>query len=464
MPNYIAFDQIHKPRGKIDENYKELRKHLESNGFVCKNYTDAAITQESLQYYDIFVFVCPDFAKISRQEILEIENWVKDDGGGLLMLSHAGGDKGRNSNLSDLSELFGITFENDQVLDNKKNLDLENLPVVSQFNPPHPITSQIGKICYRAGCSLTVIGSAMPIVSSNDTSDPFLTPLVCVSEPEKGRVVCSGSYEMFRDKIGGGFQYETHPQFALNLFNWLVSEYRAELRNSEKLPKPEFEEDIEEICEPEELKAPSIPKIDFSKEVSSKEEILNLLGNFLDHIAMMSETIKGLIHKISIGKEDKFEEEKNNFLITDAEIEELKKKQNELSETAKTQDSKQKNKNKNNVNNESNQPSILADISEEVKKLEIANKEIKSLETEKEENEDSEVSGDLKERKEELEVEVHSLESKLKSILNLMGFVEKKYKNGDIDEKNYKEQTKNLHKDLDKIKRRIKKLSNTLQK
>ncbi|MEJ2278629.1 MAG: hypothetical protein P8Y70_12900 [Candidatus Lokiarchaeota archaeon] len=427
MPNYIAFDQIHKPRGKIDENYKELRKHLESNGFVCKNYTDAAITQESLQYYDIFVFVCPDFAKISRQEILEIENWVKDDGGGLLMLSHAGGDKGRNSNLSDLSELFGITFENDQVLDNKKNLDLENLPVVSQFNPPHPITSQIGKICYRAGCSLTVIGSAMPIVSSNDTSDPFLTPLVCVSEPEKGRVVCSGSYEMFRDKIGGGFQYETHPQFALNLFNWLVSEYRAELRNSEKLPKPEFEEDIEEICEPEELKAPSIPKIDFSKEVSSKEEILNLLGNFLDHIAMMSET-------------------------------------NELSETAKTQDSKQKNKNKNNVNNESNQPSILADISEEVKKLEIANKEIKSLETEKEENEDSEVSGDLKERKEELEVEVHSLESKLKSILNLMGFVEKKYKNGDIDEKNYKEQTKNLHKDLDKIKRRIKKLSNTLQK
>ncbi|MEJ2249714.1 MAG: hypothetical protein P8Y97_08650 [Candidatus Lokiarchaeota archaeon] len=425
MPNYIAFDQIHKPRGKIDENYKELRKHLESNGFVCKNYTDAAITQESLQYYDIFVFVCPDFAKISRQEILEIENWVKDDGGGLLMLSHAGGDKGRNSNLSDLSELFGITFENDQVLDNKKNLDLENLPVVSQFNPPHPITSQIGKICYRAGCSLTVIGSAMPIVSSNDTSDPFLTPLVCVSEPEKGRVVCSGSYEMFRDKIGGGFQYETHPQFALNLFNWLVSEYRAELRNSEKLPKPEFEEDIEEICEPEELKAPSIPKIDFSKEVSSKEEILNLLGNFLDHIAMM---------------------------------------RNELSETAKTQDSKQKNKNKNNVNNESNQPSILADISEEVKKLEIANKEIKSLETEKEENEDSEVSGDLKERKEELEVEVHSLESKLKSILNLMGFVEKKYKNGDIDEKNYKEQTKNLHKDLDKIKRRIKKLSNTLQK
>ena len=101
---YVAFDLAHKPRGKIDENYNELRDHLNENGFICYNFLETPITQEILRVYDLLVFICPDFAKISRQEIMEIVNWVKDDGGGLLLLNHAGGDKGRSSNLDELSE------------------------------------------------------------------------------------------------------------------------------------------------------------------------------------------------------------------------------------------------------------------------------------------------------------------------------------------------------------------------
>ena len=148
-----------------------------------------------------------------------------------MMLSHAGGDKGRNSNLGDLSQQFGIIFEGDQVLDEINNLGVENLPVISadHFIPPHPITNGVGEICYRAGCSLTIIGGAISIITSNESSEPFSCPLMCTAEPENGRICAIGSYEMFRDKTGGGLQYEEHASLALNIFNWLVSDYRMEI-------------------------------------------------------------------------------------------------------------------------------------------------------------------------------------------------------------------------------------------
>ena len=237
MPYNIAFDVAHKPRGKLDENLTEMRDFLNANEFVCYNYLETPVTQFSLKPFDILVFVCPDFAKISSMEITEIVNWVKEDGGGLLLLSHAGGDRGRNSNLSELSQQFGMAFENDQVLDETYNLGMENMPIITSFIPPHPITSGINSLCFRSGCSLTVLGSAFSIASSNESSEPFSTPLICVSEVEMGRVCTIGSYEMFRDKVGGGFSYEDHPNLVYNLFNWLISDYRMDLRSKGQVPE-----------------------------------------------------------------------------------------------------------------------------------------------------------------------------------------------------------------------------------
>ena len=188
MPFYVAFDVSHKPRGRIDENLTELRDFLNNNDFICYNFLETPITQATLKHYDILVFPCPDFVKLSALEISEIVNWVKEDGGGLLLLSHAGGDKGRNSNLSELSQYFGIIFENDQVLDETNNLGMENIPIITSFIPPHPITNGVKAICYRSGCSLSIVGNAISIASSNETSEPFSTPLICVSEAENGRV------------------------------------------------------------------------------------------------------------------------------------------------------------------------------------------------------------------------------------------------------------------------------------
>ncbi|GAB4325345.1 MAG: hypothetical protein Kow0069_31360 [Promethearchaeota archaeon] len=236
---YVAFDESHKPRGKITSNYRNLHRHLENTGqFQVFSLLEFPITRASLQSYDVLVFPCPDFSKLSPQEIAEVTKWVKEDGGGLLILSHAGGDKGRNSNLSELAERFGCVFESDQVLDPEHNFGIDNMPEVTNFQP-HPVTEGIESLCYRAGCSLTVVGtSAMAVAFTGETAEPFSTPIVVAAESEEGRVVCCGSYEIFRDRIGGGFNHGQHAQFAENIFKWLVTDKRRKLRAGAGAPKP----------------------------------------------------------------------------------------------------------------------------------------------------------------------------------------------------------------------------------
>lgn len=338
MPYNIAFDAVHKPRGKIDENYSDLRDYLNSNEFTCYNFLEFPITRESLKSSDILVFPCPDFAKITSQEITEIETWVKQDGGGLLLLSHAGGDRGRNSNLSELSQRFGIGFENDQVLDHTNNLGMENVPLISNqnFNPPHPITNGIDSIAYRTGCSSLILGNAFALATSNETSEPFSSPIICVSTPEKGRVCCIGSYEMFRNQIGGGFKYQEHPKLVLNLFNWLVSEYRIELESTGEISEIKPSTPPSETSETEQ-EAPTYKpfltekqpiNIDFAIKISNKSELMELLEIFSNQINTIKNTIDNLVKQVSASEDEIIELKKKQI----SRKPELEKESNSLKE------------------------------------------------------------------------------------------------------------------------------------
>ncbi len=234
---YVAFDESHKPRGKIESNYRNVQRQLESEGFVCQPFAEFPITQKTLSAYDVLVVPCPDFSKFSEQEIADIGRWVREEGGGLLMLSHAGGDKGRRSNLSELAEKFGMIFESDQVIDEKHNCGMGNIPNIKDF-VMHPITAGITEICFRAGCSLTLVGNAIAVASSGEQAQPFSVPVIVAAQCDEGRVVGIGSYEMFRDRIAAGFGESQHSKLLSNIFNWLVSDKRYQLRTSNKVPVP----------------------------------------------------------------------------------------------------------------------------------------------------------------------------------------------------------------------------------
>ena len=458
MPYHIAFDITHKPRGRIDENLNELRDMLNSNDFVCYNFLEAPITAESLMPYDILVFMCPDFSRISPNDITQIVKWVKNSGGGLLLSSHAGGDKGRGSNLSEISEQFGIRFENDQVLDEKNNLGLENVPRISTFNIPHPITANIDTLCYRSGCSLSIVGSgAFSIADSNETSEPFSCPLVCVTEISNGRVCCIGSYEMFRDKIGGGFQCSDHPSFTLNIFKWLVSDYRMDLRSTIDVPTP-VPQSIGITSAPEdqpEVTTSSIPSknrtinIDFSMKISKKSELIELLKIFQNQINTIKTTIDKLIETSSESDEDIIEVRPEEISQTQRSDQEIQLGREPLAKPPKI-------------------------ISEEIK---IDDTELTALPPKPEslikEEQVEEKESDLKpapklktkdKTKKDLKDERQGLETKLSSVQDLLEFIDKKHSSGKIDDTEFSKRSKKLQGDIKKTKKKISVIDKLLEK
>lgn len=460
MSYHIAFDVAHKPRGRIDENLTELRDHLNANDFVSYNFLEVPITEESLMPYDILVFVCPDFSRITANEITQIVKWVKNSGGGLLLLSHAGGDKGRGSNLSEISEQFGIIFENDQVLDERVNLGIENIPLVSTFNIPHPITSGIDTLCYRSGCSLSIVGSgAFSIADSNDTSEPFSCPLICVSELENGRVCCSGSYEMFRDQIGGGFQCYDHPDLALNIFKWLVSDYRMELRSTLDIPTPMSQptESITSSTTPTDISPDTAPStsrninIDFSMKISKKSELLELLKIFQNQINRIKTTIDKLINTASKADADIIED----YTLNISEKEDI---------AQVNQDSIQE------------EPS-LSDITSEIDSITTSEKDEEAL-TSLPPKPESLLKSELEETglkpvpklktkgktQKELKDEKKDLESKLTSVEELMEFIDKKHSSGNLDDEEYSKRSKKLQNDIKKTKKNISVIDKLLEK
>lgn len=453
MPYNIAFDVAHKPRGKLDENLTELRDFLNANDYVCYNFLEAPITRSSLKSFDILVFVCPDFAKISSMEITEINSWVREDGGGLLMLSHAGGDRGRNSNLSELSQTYGIAFENDQVLDKTYNLGLENMPIVTAFIPPHPITNSISSLCFRSGCSLSLVGSSISIVSSNETSEPFSTPLICVAEPDEGRVCAIGSYELFRDRVGGGFGNDEHPNLAFNIFSWLVSDYRMELHSSGAIPEiapqevPSTTQTMDYQSSPISSATTERKNVDinFSMKISNKSELIDLLKIFQNQIDTMKTTIDKLIRTVASSETSLTElngpppNKQQNYSqkTTSDGLDELIASNEPLTDLPKRPESLDGKEDEYFIG----LPSI--DISDNLKPS-------PKPQTKK------------KVKKKDLLAEKKGLESKLNSVRNLLDFVEKKYKDGQMDKKSYEKRAGQLENDLKVTKNKIKEIDKRL--
>jgi len=453
MPYNIAFDVAHKPRGKLDENLTELRDFLNANDYVCYNFLEAPITRNSLKSFDILVFVCPDFAKISSMEITEISSWVREDGGGLLMLSHAGGDRGRNSNLSELSQTFGIVFENDQVLDKTYNLGLENMPIVTAFIPPHPITNSISSLCFRSGCSLSLLGNSISIVSSNETSEPFSTPLICVAEPDKGRVCAIGSYELFRDRVGGGFGNDEHPNLAFNIFSWLVSDYRMELHSSGAIPEIAPQE-VLSTTQTMDYQAPPISSaitemknidINFSMKISKKSELIDLLKIFQNQIDTMKTTIDKLIRTVASSETS----------ITELNGPPPIKQQNYSQKT--TSDGLDE-------LIASNEP--LTDLPKRPESLDQKEDEyfigLPRLDVSDKLKPAPKPHTKKKVKKKDLLAEKKGLESKLNSVRNLLDFVEKKYKAEQMDKKSYEKRSNQLKNDLKATKNKIEEIDKQL--
>ncbi|MHA1882166.1 MAG: hypothetical protein ACTSUO_03895 [Candidatus Thorarchaeota archaeon] len=213
----IYFDQTQNERGRLDSTYSELGDLLKDNDYDVEPYTEFMVLPKKIEIAQVIVFGCPNSSKLRQAEIDTLKKFVKS-GGSLLLLSLSGGDRGLMNNMSKLGELFGITFENTALKDDRNNAGLPTMPIVKDLMD-HPITTGIKDILVPSGCTLQVASKAKVIAKTSDMADPALKPVIAVSEFGKGRVMCVSSYEVFRR--GGGFRHPGNKTLAINSFAWL---------------------------------------------------------------------------------------------------------------------------------------------------------------------------------------------------------------------------------------------------
>ncbi len=218
----ILFDQTQNERGRIDSTYAELADLLRNNDFDVEAYSEFMLIPKTLAGVDVIVFGCPNSSKLRPTEIDTIKKFVQE-GGGLMLLSLSGGDKGLMNNMSMLSKEFGIEFENTAARDERNNAGLPTMLLVREI-VKHPAIEGVNELLIPSPCTLRVAAGATTIATTSSTADPPKAPLIAVAEYEKGRVMCIGSYEVFRR--GGGMRCEDNIVFAISAFRWLSADVR----------------------------------------------------------------------------------------------------------------------------------------------------------------------------------------------------------------------------------------------
>lgn len=172
---------------------------------------------KNLKDADVLVFGCPNSSKIRPPEIDVLKKYVKK-GGGLLLLALSGGDRGLMNNMSQVSEEFGIIFDNTAVKDDRSNAGLPTMPIITDIIA-HPVTEDIDDLLVPSACSLRIEGKAIALAITSEMAEPVRVPVIAIAEAGKGRIMCVGSYEVFRR--GGGFKHKGNKILATNAFRWL---------------------------------------------------------------------------------------------------------------------------------------------------------------------------------------------------------------------------------------------------
>ncbi len=289
----IYFDQTQNERGRLDSTYSELGRLLKDNDFDVQPYSEFMILPKVLEHAQVIVFGCPNSSKLRKAEIDTLHNYVKN-GGGLMLLSLSGGDKGLMNNMSQVSEEFGVTFENTAVKDDRENAGLPTMPLIKELTD-HPTTQGIQNLLLPSACTLKVTGDAEAVATTSDTADPPSQPVIAICEYGKGRVVCISSYEVFRR--GGGLKHKGNQTFAVNTFSWLSRMVTTE---------PETSTDEEQPTRKKKRKTAT------SKVTATSEEMENTMKRLVDAVFDLQKDITELTKKTD-GIDKNIEELRNQF-------------------------------------------------------------------------------------------------------------------------------------------------------
>jgi len=180
----IGFDYSHQNKLTIeDPGFNDFVEYL-FNSDLKLGKIEAGITYEKLSDYNVFIIGVPIAeAYLSSEEIEYLIRYV-NDGGSLLVVNDKGGDIENHNNLNDLTNIFGIEFNPDQLFDNENYSKDISRPIIKDFKT-HFITRDISQIIHSNGCTIEIDKSV-------ETEDIDVTTIAFSSEESAWHKVFDG--------------------------------------------------------------------------------------------------------------------------------------------------------------------------------------------------------------------------------------------------------------------------------
>ena len=194
---------------------------------------DEPLTLDLLKEYDLVIIPNPR-EDITDEEAQAIKEYVKE-GGALLIL----GDWYKYVNTESLNKVveeFGITFNDDELMDDEKNSGATYFPLVGEFNahPAMQFLTNENELYYN-GDTLEISGNATWLIRGYETSyavdgsgnvvkEEGSKPIVAAAvEVGKGRIVAYGSSKALSDAYYEHYIDSNWP-FVKGVLLWLVKQ------------------------------------------------------------------------------------------------------------------------------------------------------------------------------------------------------------------------------------------------
>lgn len=238
--------------------------------FIDKN--KGPITFKKLDDYDLLIIGNIRHTekgkddKFSRDELKSIKEFV-GKGGGLLVVSGAGGDNDIPINQGSIRVLYKLTgvkrYWNGVVMYPKKKsiIDRVNLKIETIFT--HPITQGINRLVLGECTFFSITEDAEDIVTTSENAafkyesidevdEIGQVPLCVVSEFFSGRVVTLGSSSLFQEESEIGLDIEDNSKFLENIIKWLCFDLEELIIEEDALKVVDEEEEEEEEEETDE--------------------------------------------------------------------------------------------------------------------------------------------------------------------------------------------------------------------
>ena len=201
---------------------------MAENGFQVDQLTDGYITLDLLQNYDVLVIGEPQDIMFSDEEIQAIHKFVENGGG--LLLGTSWYRYNQPDILNPISEVFGVKFRLDEIMDDTNNNGRAYYPIISDF-ADHPVCQGVSAIVYNGG-SLEVYGEAKPVAWGDDdsyaldASGIFTVRIgekpvaIAVATYGSGRVVLTGGLSPYTDN---SIDFEDNARMSVNMIVWLAT-------------------------------------------------------------------------------------------------------------------------------------------------------------------------------------------------------------------------------------------------